>query len=703
MTTRHSSLHLATTPTTLLDSICQPIRLGAEVGRGGEGSVFEVEGQPTYVAKVYHKRPLLDDQAAKLQAMISRWSKDLETISSWPRSMLFDPTSRKPAGILISKMVGARQLHELYGTTNRRRHFSEVGWHHLILAARNTAAAFHTMHASGIVVGDVNQGNLLVDKQMCVRMIDCDSFQISNGEKTYHCPVGTPHFTPPELQSLKLRDVIRTGNHDRFGLAVLIFHLLFVGRHPFAGRFHGQGDLSIERAIAERRFAFSNNRAETLVEPPPASLLLADLPAGIASLFEAAFRSPEGTARPSPLDWINQLDGLIKRRKVCKFDQTHIYAIDAAECPWCRIEDAGGPAFFVASAGSTTISADRLAVLDEKVLLLDPVDYPDLTPRQIALPSMPSVRAVKDRPKVGWPDAVAGLLVAAWAGTILDAALGGPYASTILIAGTVVSLILAVALMFGKAARGRRKIVRDYLSQLATMSDALWQRGQRIEAAHRQREASFERASTDLKTEIENYRTADDNLQTVLVRYRESQRADYLRGYLIRDYYRKITGLTPSQVVMLEAYSVESANEVERIKLYGIPSIDPETVIELLQWRHDVEREFSFKPEHGITLADVGQAKEIAVRKFKISQARKILTAAKQLETLAETAKDDLARALSIFNRESEAWSKVAREYRDYQSGRRQFERLINQSWALIAGLAVGMPFVAAIVYLVFS
>ena len=140
------------------------------------------------MAKVYHKRPLADDQVAKLQAMVSCWSSALETISAWPRSLLFDPIARKPCGILMTKMVGARPLHELYGTTNRRRHFPEVGWHHLVLAARNTAAAFQTLHSAGIVVGDVNQGNLLVDKQMCVRMIDCDSFQITNGEPHVSLP-----------------------------------------------------------------------------------------------------------------------------------------------------------------------------------------------------------------------------------------------------------------------------------------------------------------------------------------------------------------------------------------------------------------------------------------------------------------------------------------------------------------------------------
>ena len=297
MMTKPSSSQLGAS-TVLLDSISRPVPVGDQIGRGGEGAVYEVQSDPSLVAKVYHKRPLDDEQVAKLQAMVSVWSSPLETIAAWPRSILFDGSSRKPCGILMTRMVDARPLHELYGTTNRRRHFPEVGWHHMVLAARNTAAAFQTLHAANVLVGDVNQGNLLVDNRMCVRMIDCDSFQLNSNGRTFPCPVGTPHFTPPELQSQKLRDIVRTQNHDRFGLAVLIFHLLFVGRHPFAGRFRGVGDLSIEKAIAEYRFAFSKNRQDTLVDPPPASLLIDDFPPNIAALFEAAFRI--AGAKPTP-------------------------------------------------------------------------------------------------------------------------------------------------------------------------------------------------------------------------------------------------------------------------------------------------------------------------------------------------------------------------------------------------------------------
>jgi DNA-binding helix-hairpin-helix protein with protein kinase domain len=675
--------------------------MGKEMGRGGEGSVFEVLGEPSLVAKVYHKRPLPEGQVAKLEAMVACWSSGLEAISAWPRSLLFDPISKKPCGILMTKMSDARPLHELYGTTNRRKHFPDVGWHHLVLAARNTAAAFQTLHSANIVVGDVNQGNMLVDPRMCVRLIDCDSFQLTRNGRMFNCPVGTPHFTPPELQTLKLREVPRTPNHDRFGLAVLVFHLLFVGRHPFAGRYRGVGDLSIEKAIAERRFAFSRDKAATLVDPPPASLLLDDLPSEVAELFENAFRTAEGE-RPTPLEWVERLETLMRRRKICGYDTIHVYFNQLHDCPWCRIEDGGGPAFFVPASGQSAVSADRLAALDDRIWDLREYTFPELAADRLALPSMPARKPAKTRLKKALPDFASLMLVASLVLGITAPFAGGWMGLAGLATGTVLSLIFAGSLLAGRQARERRKTVAEAHVGLAKSTAALQKRAQAIQYQHRQREAAFDRAVHDLKAAIEHYRIAADNLRDVIAQHSEMQKADYLRNFIIRDYLQQIPGLKPSDVSTLESFGVETANDITALNLDMVPNVDPEVEMELTQWRSDVERNFMFNPEHGITLADVGVAKDAAVRRFKISQARKILTAAKQIEALADVAKVELARALVPFDDAAEEWRRKARELQEFEASRPLVERTLNRTPLKLVGLAIGVPAAAWLLYLLF-
>ncbi|MEX0611288.1 MAG: hypothetical protein WD229_04135, partial [Pirellulales bacterium] len=388
-------------------------------------------------------------------------------------------------------------------------------------------------------------------------------------------------------------------------------------------------------------------------------------------------------------------------------DSVHVYSAELDECPWCRIEDGGGPAFFVAAGGTTIVSADRLAVLDDKILRLRDVPFPDLTQREIALPNMPPLRPLKERPKLASPDAITGMLGLSWAACVLGAVFGGSLGLTTLQSlvalggATAASLLFATALIFSKQARARRKTVDDFNDWLAKAQEGLLYRGQKVAAEHGQREVAFQRATDDFKNALEHYQTADTNLQNVLVQHREAQKGEFLRGYLIRDYYRKVPGLSPSQVIMLESFGVESANDLERLRLYGIPSIDGELVMELMHWRSEVEGGFNFNPEHGITLADIGAAREAAVRRYKISQARKILTGAKQLETLATAGRSELNRALTQFNQAVDQWRNIATQLRDFQSGRRRFERFINQSPSWIIGFALGVPFVAFLLYLI--
>jgi len=675
----------------MIDSQGRPVRLGRELGRGGEGSVFEVEGAENLAAKIYHRTPLEGEHVEKLETMVSLWSERLETVSAWPRSLLYKAQNRHACGFLLPRIVAARQLHELYGSSNRRQHFPDAQWHHLVLAARNTAAAFESFHSAGIAIGDVNQGNLLVDAQMCVRMIDCDSSQITSREKTFFCPVGTAHFTPPELQSKKLRDVYRTKNHDGFGLAVLIFHLLFVGRHPFAGRYRGEGDMPIEKAIAERRFAFSINREQTLVDPPPASLLLTDLPSGLGQLFEEAFRAVDanGDVRPSASRWVEQLDLLIKQRKTCHFDPLHVYYGQLRECPWCRIEDQGGPSFFMPSNGVQTLSSKRVEQLDARINLLQIAEFPELFSSKLELPSMPLLKKFETLPKRSRVDVAAFVLAVACCLCLI-----GIVWRPALALGAVCLWGSCGYLAFTKESQTRRKTVDDFHAWLVRAMDRLHKFSSGIVASHQRRNEEYNRAIDDFRLEIKHYRAEGEELHKVLKQQGSVQKDDFLRKRLVRDNFRDISGLTRAMVPMLESFGVDSAYDIDPINLHSVPNVSAATSIGLLQWKAKVEQEFVFKPEHGVTLKEMKHAEEFATQRFKVTQARKVLMTATRLQNLAGSGRIGQQNSLQPFDELSAQWLSVAKQLRDFQSKRPTVERLANSATVTLTCLSIGVPLV---------
>lgn len=683
----------------VVDSDGEKHLLNELLGKGGEGSVFGVDGKPALAAKIFHQSPLTPETMAKLQAMVTRRTQGLDGIAAWPRSIVYSPLTNEACGIVAPRVRDARHLHELYGTSARRRFFPQARWFHLVLAARNVAAAFDKLHESNIVVGDVNQGNLLVDETMRVRFIDCDSFQIRNGDQTFVCPVGTPHFTPPELQGIKLRDVERTVDHDRFGLAILLFHLLFVGRHPFAGRFFGDGDQTIERAIAERRFAFSKDKAATLMEPPPASLRLDDLPAPIGQLFERAFRQPDGVInRPAAREWIEQLDSLLAHRQSCSFDPAHLYDSRQAHCPWCRIEDEGGPAFFVLDGSSSIISPKRIEHLETQLRRLKYPVFPEIAAQQFKIPQPIAPKRLQSYPRPSVADLATAALVGS--GAICLAAPILPWA---LVAGTVGSLASGTMLLVSKVAKANRREHDQLAKKLAGEQNTLQRKGRAITAAHAKRQASFEESTAELKAEAAHYRAADKQLTDVLALFRMTQLNRFLTNHLILDHVAEIPGMTPALASVLQSYGIENPLDVDHIKLLGVPMLHDGLTLELTAWRDRVARQFVFRSEHGVNFSDAEGGGKAAIARFKVAQARRILMASHQLDSLAEASRSRLDRELNYFDRSAEPARELAKNLRNFQSVRRPWERAINQSPLIVAAAALAGPAMGGVLYWLFG
>lgn len=683
----------------LVDSSGELVPLGELVGSGGEGCVFEIQGAPNLVAKVYHAAALPNLQDHKLRVLTTFATDELLAISAWPRALLFEASKKRVRGLMMPRIADAGALHELYGTTTRARHFPHAQWGHLVLAARNLAAAFATMHERKIVVGDVNQGNLMVDANMCVRFIDCDSFQVKHRNHVFRCPVGTPHFTPPELQSIKLSEVDRTPNHDAFGLAILIFHLLYVGRHPFAGRYLGEGDMTIERAIAERRFAFSKHTDQTQLEPPPASLTPEDLPSGVGELFERAFRAEDdGPDRPSPKEWVAELEKLLQNRKECPVESAHVHSSAALGCPWCRIENAGGPTFFLDVEMTDGSSESRLAALDTQLAKVKAIHFPEVPAGALKLPRLPLMKAPVETPKREAADWIAAGLVAS-----VVLCLAGAFYWPLLAVGAVGSLATSSLLAFGEKGKARRSALAERDAKLAEWMHQLVAEARAVSANHAGRKAEYDAYATNVSTGVQRYQSDTEDLQTILRQLRIEQKEDFLRGYSIRDYRRRIPGLTQPMVSVLESFGIDSAFHVEKDLMTGVPYLTPALMMELTAWRERMEDRFEYKPEAGMSERELNADRQEASRRFKIALARKILHGAKRMRAMAFAAKNQLDKELRGFKSRVTEWRAQAKERQDDQALRSPWERKLNASIATLLGVGAGAPLVGLLLWWMFS
>src|SRR5262245_44551576 len=312
----------------------EAVRLGRRIGTGAEGEVYEIQDKNDLVAKVYHEPPP-PERAEKLVALSRLGNERLFNLSAWPVSTLRDAPDGDVVGFMMKKISQAEEVHALHSPKSRLQKFPEASWAFLIYVAANVARAMAAVHEHGLVIGDLNPKNILVTRKATVYLLDVDSFQVSADGKTYRCEGGFPEYTPPELQGVAFRDVDRAQEHDCFGLAVVIFQLLFMGRHPYSGRYLGAGEMPLERAIGERRFAYGADAEARKMRQPPGTLALDSMPPPLVDLFHRAFLA---TDRPRPREWIEHLDSLAKSLKKCDSHSGHYYYRELRDCPWCGIE-----------------------------------------------------------------------------------------------------------------------------------------------------------------------------------------------------------------------------------------------------------------------------------------------------------------------------------------------------------------------------
>lgn len=581
------------------------VQLGQELGRGGEGAVYAIEGLADRVAKIYSAKP---DQrkVQKLTVMTEVANASLLRIAAWPTDLLLD-SRRAVCGFVMPRVVARRDIHELYSPKSRWDAFPEADFRFLVHVGANIARAFAVVHDQGHVVGDVNHGNLLVGPDGTVVLIDCDSFQIGSAPNIFTCDVGVGLFTAPELQGRPFRGLVRTRNHDLFGLAVLLFHLLYMGRHPFAGRYSGSSDMPIEKAIAEYRFAYGPDRANHGMERPPGTIPLETMGNEIASRFMQSFgRSGSNGGRPDAKSWIEALERLRANLRVCSSASWHHYPAPLGECPWCMIEKQSPVRLF----GQQIVATGPTGTVDIGALWRAIAAVPDPG----ADPALPS--ELQWKPPTGLDLPNTKLKIFRKVASVALLCSGLIACNAFAKDGGLMMALLAYGAAFAVWPRvsveERSAAERAYATANAEWQNALerWRR-EASRTVFVEKLKSLEAARAQL-VDLPNERRR--RLAKLEAERESRQRQRYLDRFRIDR--ASIEGIGPGRTSMLASYGIETAADVNELRIIQIPGFGDVLTRKLVQWRRSHERNFRFNPNEPIDPRDINAMdRELEIRR----------------------------------------------------------------------------------------
>src|SRR5215813_13832571 len=645
-----------------LTSKSEIVRLGRRIGTGAEGEVYEIQDNSDLVAKVYHEPPP-KEKAEKLVALSRLGNERLFNLSAWPVSTLRDAPDGEVVGFVMKKISQAEEVHALHSPKSRLQKFPEASWAFLIYVAANIARAVAAVHEHGLVIGDVNPKNILVTRKATVYLLDVDSFQVSADGKTYRCEGGFPEYTPPELQGVAFRDVDRAQEHDCFGLAVVIFQLLFMGRHPYSGRYLGAGEMPLERAIGERRFAYGADAEGRKMRQPPGTLALDSMPPPLVDLFRRAFLS---TDRPRPREWIEPLDALAKALKKCELHSGHYYYRELSDCPWCGIESQAGVRLFniLLPGDDSRRGHFRLDEIWKEIVSVKSPGAPLIRSDKRLTPLAPSAevaafeRDIRNR-------YILALKFSIIAGVAIPLLVSFPFAFILLF------LAGLAALSIGKVERSAT--VQLLLQQRQPSShepflekvQAHWRRAEeeaRLLQEQYHRESGSERWGAK-RDELLNQKETYENLgqirqfklQQLEAEAKKTQLNEFLDQFEIND--AEIKGIVSPIKAALLSHGVETAADVIE-EVSQIPSVGRSQAEWLLEWRRSLEQAFVFDPARGVPHeARVKTERELDALRFRLESEliggahylrrvkQEIETSRQNLQPLLTNALQELARA----------------------------------------------------------
>ncbi|HOX37705.1 MAG TPA: hypothetical protein PL033_06925 [Candidatus Brocadiia bacterium] len=594
-------------PRPLYDGGGAEVILDTCLGRGGEGSVFAIRADAGNVAKIYlNPNPA---KSSKIEHMVSVYSPALAKIAAWPVKTLHSSRGGAVVGFAMPRIPqGAHEIHNLSSPATRFRKYPSANWAFLVRAARNCAIAFDTVHASGCVIGDVSATNEVVKSDATVFLIDCDSYQISCSGRHFFCEVGTPEYTPPELHGKDLSKVVRTTNHDNFGLSVLIFQLLLMW-HPYMGVYEGTGEApTLVEFIRNCHYAYSVHSSRYSLSPAPSVIPMCYLPTPIQTFFERAFGS-SGMAtngRPTAREWMSALGDLESGLRPCKSHRAHMYYESGKGCPWCDVTKRRQIEYFIIidnTVISHSIFDDRSPLIVDLLrqfglfqleeITIPAIDLGKYSPKPVSPEVIVSLKRWTALKRAIWISVVVVIIVSALLQSMAFTILCGIGIMLVWGYSRVHNLYEEEVIERKRLLDDRRRRADDVLSQLRNCCSRYRQdysgadeRIRKLACGHRNIKGNYEQ-----------------EIQSLRQQAKDQQFRLYMQGVLLED--SSIPNMGAKRIGRLATYGIVSAWDITNQNLRwgpgqkqgGIPGFAEVLCTQLLAWREHVAKGFRFDPK----------------------------------------------------------------------------------------------------------
>ena len=596
----------------------QEFKLDRMIGKGGEGEVYTVVGKMDYAIKLYSSE-LRPKRSEKIGAMVRNGLFNRSPLVAFPTAVV-NMRDGSFAGFAMKLMHGYQAIHELYAPGSRKHNFPQADYRFLARTATNVARAFASVHLNGCVVGDINHSGIFVSKDATAALIDADSFQFSDGKQQFLCSVGVPEYTPPELQGKSLDGVVRTKDHDAFGMAVILFQILMMGRHPFVGTVR-RGDIPpLHENIANFRYVYAEN-IDVGMDQPPGTPGLTDFSPELAKLFDRAFSRPSAGGRPTAQDWVVSLDRFEANLSQCEDNSLHYGPQNASECPWCEMERQVGTLLFLPylPAGAPLPALNdpgksfNIEMIWARITRVAAPSSEQIRPTLPILSLTPSNAAEEAKSKKQGSPAIGGL-IALIAAAVLVVVLPNVW---------VLALLIAIGGLMQFSSDKASPINATKFVDAFTIAQNEWYReleGWRRRVGLNDLETLREQLQTAKQQYLEL--VADEKRQ--LESYRSQRHERQLQAFLENFDLSKasINGIGAGRITTLSSYGIDTAADLIESRLRSVPGFGSVLIERLLEWRAGRAKRFVYNAAEN----DADRREAIRIRALTESKAASLRT-----------------------------------------------------------------------------